>query len=191
MSCSYITNNDKPTCSFLASRIFDNVRFELARNTVGLSFLPEPQMPLYVSGKGAVTLTDTLTVSPHYNEGYASINGSLILPGVLQYISNGATETEGASISVPFSVNMKIPSDSIWQFDVIAHYSYFGDNITKSTDGSYSCIADGAVIVYITSYMPITVEANCQMTYNAISDKAEENINAYSVTDFYPNIDLR
>ncbi len=190
MNCSNGINDCQSGINILATRIFDNVRMGLDRQSLNLetSGLQSGITALYASGTGVFVPDSNISVVPNINDAYASVNGTLYLPGTLTYIYQGAKTTASANLSVPINVFMSLPEDSLWPFDITVHYSYFADNLEETGANTYSALVDGVIIVYITSCMPVSLKDSCPIYYNSISQRAVLNQSAFVNTDFYPNI---
>ena len=189
MACNWTStgiNDNNSTVSFLATRIFDNVRFDLDREQLLLSAsIPEDATPLYATGTGSSV--QLLNASPRCNDNFSNISGNLLLPCVLTYISGGASNTVPCTVSVPFSARMKLPQDSVWPYDITLNYSCFCDNIVRESENTFSCLADGVTITYITASVPVCVPASGQLQYNSISEREVDLQNGFVSASFYPS----
>lgn len=191
VSCRGICDNRSNTC-ILATRIFDNVRMDLDRDlfavTTEISQAPEQVTPLYAGGTGTASGQSSLTVTPHFNDAYADICGNLELPGTVTYLFEGTRYTAPSTLILPFCLQMQIPTDSIWPFEVTIHYSYFADTFTYQNQNSYTASVDGVIIVYITASMPVCISPAGQIAYNTVSQRAMPSQNSFIGTDFYPSV---
>mgnify|MGYP001079986977 CR=1 FL=1 len=187
-SCG-ICDNRSNTC-ILANRIFDNVRMDLDRDpfiiNTQISQAPETVTPLYAGGTGTI-VPSSLTVTPHFNDSYADICGNLELPGSVTYLFEGTRYTASCTLIVPLCLQMKIPGDSVWPFEVTVHFSYFADSLTYQNDNSYSAAVDGVVIVYITACMPVCLSSAGQISFNTVAQRSVPTQNAFIGTAFYPS----
>lgn len=186
-SCG-ITDNKQTVC-ILADRVFDNVRRDLDRDSLSFEVtLPYPSSeitPLYAGGTGTASGND-LNITPRYSENFAHICGNLRLAGTLTYVYSGSSYTEKGNIILPFCAKMHLPEESVWPFEITVHYSYFADGFSDFADNSYSCIADGITVCYITSRMPVTVPYSGTVEYNSITVRTPQNDNPYISSLFYP-----
>lgn len=185
---SGITDNRQTVC-ILANRVFDNVRSDLDRDSVTFNVtLPHSFSeitPLYAGGTG-VAKGNALAVTPNFSDGFAHICGNLYLAGNLTYLYNGSSYTSVGNLILPFCAKMLLPEKSVWPFDITVHYSYFADGFSDFTDSTYSCIADGITVCYVTSCMPVTVPYTGTVEYNSITLRTPQTENAYVSSTFYP-----
>ncbi len=189
MSCSTCGINDNiSTVSFLAPRIFDNVRMDLDRRRLAMTVqtaLPDIT-PLYAGSTGKISAGSTLSIIPQFNADFSAVSGTLELPAVLTYVYQGNNGTAPATLYVPVSMQMNTPQSTAWPFDLTVHYSFFADNIASGENGSYSTLADGIIMVYVTSEMPITVKSAGQLNTNSIVSREVINQSEYLTSAFYP-----
>lgn len=190
-SSSGICDNRTGTC-ILANRIFDNVRMDLDRDTftvlTEISQPPEQVTLLYAGGTGTASGQTSLTVTPHFGDAYADICGNLELPGTVTYLFAGSRYTAACSLIIPFCLQMQIPADSIWPFDVTIHYSYFADTFAYQSENTYTASVDGVIIVYITACMPVCLTNAGQLVYNTVAQRAVPSQNSFTATAFYPSV---
>ena len=149
--------------------------------------LPAGITALYLSGTGVLTPDSNISVVPNLNDAYATVSGTLYLPGTLTYIYQGAKATQQANLLVPISILMTLPEDSIWPFDITVHYSYFADNLEETGANTFSSLTDGVIITYVTACMPVSLKDNCPVYYNSISQRTVLNQSAFLNNDFYPH----
>ena len=188
MNCSNGINDCQNGVNILATRIFDNVRMDLDRQSLNIesSALPTGITALYLSGTGVLTPDSNISVAPNLNDAYATVSGTLYLPGTLTYIYQGAKATAQANLLVPINLLMTLPDNSIWPFDITVHYSYFADNL-EETGTAFSSLADGVIITYVTACMPLSLKDNCPVYYNSVSERTVINQSAFLNSSFYPN----
>ncbi len=190
MSCSTCGINDNISAvSFLAPCIFDNVRMDLDRFRTSLTAQPAQTdiMPLYAGGIGKVIAQNTLRITPQFNSDFYEISGTLELPATLTYIYQGNNKTAPATLYLPINLQMNVPEATVWPYDITVHYSFFADNITAIDTGGYSALVDGAIILYVTAEMPITVKSAGQLEFNTVVSREIVNQSEYLVSAFYPN----
>ena len=190
MNCSNGINDCQSGINILATRIFDNVRMGLDRQSLNIetSVSQSGITALYVSGTGVLVPDSNISVVPNINDNYASVTGTLHLPGTLTYIYQGAKSTVSANLLVPVNVYMHLPEDSLWPFDITVHYSYFADNLEEINETTYSSLVDGVIILYVTSCMPVSLKDSCPIYYNSVSQRTVSNQSAFINTNFYPNL---
>ncbi len=189
MNCSNGINDCQSGINILATRIFDNVRMDYDRQSFNIeaSALPTGITALYLTGTGVLTPDSNITVVPNLNDSYATVSGTLYLPGTLTYIYQGAKATQQANLSVPINLLMALPEDSIWPFDITVHYSYFADNLEETGSNTFSSLVDGVIITYVTACMPVSLKDNCSIYYNSVSQRTVLNQSSFLNTNFYPN----
>ncbi len=190
MNCHNGINDCQSGINILATRIFDNVRMDLDRQSFNVEAcsLPTGITALYLSGTGVLTPDSNITVVPNLNDSFATVSGTLYLPGTLTYIYQGAKATARANLLIPINILMTLPEDSIWPFDITVHYSYFADNLEETGTNTFSSLTDGVIITYVTACMPVNLKDNCPIYYNSISERAVLNQSTFLNADFYPNI---
>ena len=127
-----------------------------------------------------------ISVIPNINDSFATVTGTLYLPGTVTYIFEGTRNTAKANLELPLNVRMVLPDDSVWPFDITVHFSYFADNLEEISLNNYTALVDGVVIVYITSCMPVTLSDSCPIQYNSISQRTVLNQNTFTASAFYP-----
>jgi len=173
----------------LTTRIFDNVRIDLDRD----EFLVETNItqtgvtPLFSSGTGVVVPDSNISVIPNINDSFATVTGTLYLPGTISYIFSGSRSTAPSKLAVPINIRMTLPDDSVWPFDITVHYSYFADNLSENGQNTYIGLVDGVIITYITACMPVSLNDACTLKYNSISERTVINQNNFTTTNFYPH----
>ncbi len=182
---SGIYDNDN-SITLLATRIFDNVRIDLNRSplTIETNILPSNITVLYAGGTG--TQNDGLSVTPHLNSNYADISGTLSLNCTVTYIYEGTRQTAQGYLKLPINLRMKIPEDSVWPFNVTAHFSFFSDNVSETDTNTFSTLTDGVVIIYITACTPVTVKGSSSILYNFEKDRIIASENTIASSPFYP-----
>lgn len=185
MSNSGICDNHN-CLTILATRIFDNVRIDLNRTQLNIdtSIVPSDITVLYASGTG--TTEGGVTITPHLNSNCADISGELSLNCTLTYIYEGTRQTSQGYLKVPVKLRMNIPEDSIWPFNLTAHYSFFSDNLNEESTNTYSSLTDGVIILYITTCMPMNINGSYPIYYNAEKDRLITNENTIASSTFYP-----
>ncbi len=190
MSCNFSQgiNDCNDGIQILTTRIFDNVRMDLDRSALRLQTCINDQgvTALYVSGTGVLVPDSNISVIPNINDSFATVTGTLYLPGTVTYIFEGTRNTAKANLELPLNVRMVLPDDSVWPFDITVHFSYFADNLEEISLNNYTALVDGVVIVYITSCMPVTLSDSCPIQYNSISQRTVLNQNTFTASAFYP-----
>lgn len=190
-SCKNITSgisDHRNSISILTTRIFDNIRFDLDRSPliIDTDIVPSAITALYVGGTGTVVPDSGVTVTPHINDNYADVSGTISLPATVTYIYEGTRQTSSARLSVPINARMNIPEDSVWPFDITVHYSFFADNLKEEATNTYSSLVDGVVIVYITACVPVSLNNYSSIQYNDINQRTIINENNFTSSSFYP-----
>ncbi len=174
--------------SILTTRIFDNVRRDLDRAEliIEADITPTDITALYAGGTGVFTPDSGVTVTPHINDNYADVSGTLSLKGTVTYISSGTRQTASARLIIPIDLMMSLPADSIWPFDITVHFSYFADNLTEIGSNRFSALVDGVFIIYVTACVPISLKNYSSIQYNPASERATVNNNNFTSSIFYP-----
>lgn len=184
-SCGICDNN---CISILTTRIFDNVRIVLDRTPLEItaSSLPAAITPLYASGTGTLSPDSDVTVTPRTSACYADVVGTISLRGTLTYIFEGTRQTAPITLALPISARMNTPEDSVWPFDITVHYSFFADNLSETDTNRFSCLCDGAVMIYVTACMPLNVSGATLIRHNPIAERVITNDNTFITSAFYP-----
>ncbi len=190
-SCKNITSgisDIRNSISILTTRIFDNIRFDLDRSSfiIDTNIIPSAITALYVGGTGTVIPDSGVTVTPHINDNYADVSGTISLPATVTYIYEGTRQTASAKLLVPINARMNIPKDSVWPFDITVHYSFFADNLCEEEINTYSALVDGVIIVYITACVPVSLNNFSSIQYNDANQRAIINDNNFTSSSFYP-----
>ncbi|MBR2861050.1 MAG: hypothetical protein IKB86_04355 [Clostridia bacterium] len=182
-------NDSQPTVSILATKIFDNVKADLDRSeAIITSFVENPEeiTPLYALGTASMVAGQTVTVTPDPITRIAALQGYLELPGTLTYLFSGARQIAPCNLLFNVNLQMQLPEDSVWPFDITVHYSYFADNISFAENNRFSSLVDGTVIIYVTACAPVTIPSLCPIQYNSASERQTQNENAFLLSNFYP-----
>lgn len=190
LSCNFSQgiNDCNRGIQILTTRIFDNVRMDLDRRALNLqtNITAQGVTALYASGTGVIIPDSSISVIPNINDSFATVTGTLFLPGTVTYIFEGTKSSTCATLELPINMRMILPDDSVWPFDVTVHYSYFADNLEETTDNNYTALVDGVIIVYVTACMPVTLNDSCPIQYNSISQRTVLNQNNFTASTFYP-----
>ncbi len=193
MSCPRNNNfggisDNSNSVSILTTRIFDNVRRDLDRAelTLETDITPSDVTALYAGGTGVFTPDSGVTVTPHINDKFADVSGTLSLKGTVTYISEGTRQTACARLIIPIDLQMALPEDSIWPFDITVHFSYFADNLTETDSNRFTALVDGVVIIYVTACVPLSLSGYSSLRYNSATERATVNNNNFTSAAFYP-----
>lgn len=192
MSCNFAQgiNDCNNGIQILTTRIFDNVRMDMDRSEYALktNIVSQGVTALYAGGTGVFLPDSNISVIPNINDNFATVSGTLLLPGTLTYILAGSRQSAPVTLYVPINARMSLPDDSVWPFDVTVHYSFFADNLEETQQNTYSALVDGVIIIYITACMPVSLNASCPVQYNSISQRTVINQNSFTTATFYPQV---